>query len=293
MSTSFKIWALAARPKTLPASIAPVIIGTAMAYAAGKGHLLSALMALFGGVMIQIGTNFTNDYFDAVKGTDTHERLGPLRVTQAGLVTKRAMRIAIWIVFSLAILAGIYLVWRGGWPIVAIGLTSIVFAIIYTGGPYPLAYYGLGDFFVLIFFGLIPVAGTYYVQTLEMNSLVLVASIAPALFALAILTVNNVRDIETDRKAGKKTLQVRFGRTFARWEYLIAVMIAALVPLVLSIITEDHDYALAAIIVLPVALPTVRRVFRNTDGPTLNACLASTGRLLLLYSILFSIGWLL
>lgn len=293
MNTDFRVWIQASRPKTLPASIAPVLIGTAMAYSAGKGYLLAALAALVGGVMIQMGTNLSNDYFDYVKGTDTHERLGPLRVTQAGLVTPSAMKRAIWLVFAIAFLAGVYLVWRASWPIVIIGIASVLFAILYTGGPFPIGYLGLGDIFVLIFFGLVPVGGTYYAQALEFDLSTVMAGLAPGLFSVAILTVNNLRDIETDRKAGKKTLQVRFGRTFARWEYLLAIIMATVLPMILTLTVGDHDYAMLSLVVLPAAIPTVRRVFASTDGPTLNYCLASTGKLLLLYSVLFSIGWLL
>ena len=199
-----QIWIMAARPKTLWAAVAPVAMGIAMAADAGGMHIPAALAALFGAVMIQIGTNLANDYFDYRKGTDQPGRLGPTRVTQAGLVTPHAMRIAITVTFSLAVVAGAYLVWRGGWPIVAVGLLSILFGFLYTAGPYPLGYNGLGDIFVLIFFGPVAVGGTYYVQTLDINTAVLIAGLAPGLFSVAILTVNNLRDIGTDAEAGKK-----------------------------------------------------------------------------------------
>jgi len=293
MSTALKTWVLAARPKTLWASIAPVIIGTAMAYAHGHGHLPAALAALFGAVMIQIGTNFANDYSDGVKGTDTAERLGPLRATAAGLVTPGTMKRATAIVFGLAMLAGLYLVSRGGIPILLIGLFSILFGVLYTAGPYPLGYHGLGDPFVLVFFGFVPVWGTAYVQTLVSLPSAILAGLAPGMFSIAILTVNNLRDIEGDRRAGKKTLAARFGRTFARIEYLICLLIAALTPVLLVLREPNRKPALIALLFLLPAIPTLRTVFTKTDGPALNDALAATGKLLLAYSVLFSIGWLL
>ena len=286
-----QIWVLASRPKTLAAAIAPVVIGSAMAYADGAFHWLAALAALFGAVMIQIGTNFANDYFDFKKGTDTHERIGPMRVTQAGLVKPETMKRAIAIAFGLAFLAGIYLVWRGGLPVVAIGLLSILFGILYTAGPIPLGYNGLGDIFVFIFFGLIAVGGTYYVQALTITPEVLVAGAAPGFWSVAILTVNNLRDVDNDRKGGKRTLAARFGRSFARTEYITCVLGACLVPVLLIMISENHVAVLAASATLLAAIPTVKTVLTVTDGPKLNAALAATGRLLLLYAVLFTVGW--
>ena len=214
--SSLDVWIMASRPKTLWAAIAPVIIGTAMAYGEQQGHLLSAILATLAAVFIQIGTNFANDYFDYFKGADEEDRLGPTRVTQAGLVKPETMKRATILVFSLAVLAGSYLMWRGGWPIITIGVLSILFGILYTAGPYPLGYNGLGDIFVLIFFGVVAVGGTYYVQTLEIDYLVILAGLSPGLFSMAILTVNNLRDVKSDFKAGKLTLAVRFGENFAR-----------------------------------------------------------------------------
>ncbi len=286
-----QVWILASRPKTLWAAIAPVIIGTAMAYADHAVHWLSALAALFGAVMIQIGTNLANDYFDYKKGTDTHERIGPLRVTQAGLVKPEAMKRAIAIAFGLALLAGIYLVWRGGLPIVAVGLLSILFGILYTAGPLPLGYNGLGDIFVFIFFGIVAVGGTYYVQALTIFPETIVAGAAPGFWSVALLTVNNLRDIDNDRKGGKRTFAARFGRTFARTEYVICVLAACIIPAVLAVMTGSHSTVLCASATLLAALPTLKIVLTKTDGPTLNAALAATGKLLLLYSVLFAIGW--
>ncbi len=294
MQTSkIKIWIAASRPKTLWAAFSPVIIGTAMAYGEGKVHWLSAVLAAVGAILIQIGTNFSNDYYDYFRGADKKERLGPVRVTQAGLVKPETMKRATILVFSLAFASGIYLIYRGGWPVLIIGLLSILFGILYTAGPYPLGYNGLGDIFVLIFFGLVAVGGTYYVQALEINSLVLLAGLSPGLFSTAILTVNNLRDITSDKKAGKKTLAVRFGEDFARLEYLFSVLIACLIPILLFFITDSHLYALAASLVFLAAIPPIRTIYEQKPGKIFNQVLATTGRLLLLYSLLFSIGWIL
>ena len=282
---------MAARPKTLAAGIAPVIIGAAMAGADRRFHALGALCALAGAILIQIGTNFANDYFDAAKGSDTKERIGPVRVVQAGLISPGAMRLAAALVFLAACAPGLYIVWRGGWPFVAIGLVSILCGVLYTGGPYPLGYLGLGDLFVLAFFGPIAVGGTYYVQALALPPEVAIAGIAAGLFSVAILTVNNLRDIEQDRQAGKRTLPVRFGRTFARIEYAVAFIVAgAAIPLLLAWRTGRWG-VMASILALAAAVPTIRTVFTKTGGPALNTALARTGQLLLLFAILFSVGW--
>ena len=292
-TSNISVWLLASRPKTLWAAIAPVLIGTAMAYGADKGHLFLAILAALSAIMIQIGTNFSNDYFDFVRGADQKGRLGPTRVTQAGLVTPSAMKRATVLVFALAVLAGIYLIWRGGWPILVIGILSILFGILYTAGPYPLGYNGLGDIFVLIFFGVVAVSGTYYVQTLEINALVILAGLSPGLFSMAILTVNNLRDVQSDLKAGKLTLAVRFGENFARWEYLLSVLIACLIPILLFFLTNSHLYALAASLVFVAAIPSIKTIFEQKPGIIFNQVLATTGKLLLIYSLLFSIGWIL
>ncbi len=287
----FKIWFLAARPKTLGAAIAPVIIGIALAYDAGHFHVWAALAAMFGAIMIQIGTNFANDYSDFKKGTDTPDRLGPMRMTTAGLVTPTQMKAAIAIAFGLAFLVGIYLVGRAGWPIVIIGLTSILFGILYTAGPYPLGYIGLADIFVFVYFGPVAVAGTYYVQALTVDWAVMTAGIAPGLFSVAILTANNLRDIEEDRRAGKKSLAVRFGADFARYLYMNCIVIACFLPIFLTQSIQSHYYAGATPLIILLANSTLRSVFDNEPGPFLNAVLAKTSIFLLLYSLMFSIGW--
>lgn len=288
----WQIWLLAARPKTLPAAAAPVLIGTAMAHTGGGVHWLSAIAAMIGGLLIQIGTNFANDYFDFKKGSDTHERLGPMRVTQAGLVTPATMKRATILVFSLAILVGFYLVWRGGVPILLIGLLSILFGVLYTGGPYPLGYNGFGELFVLIFFGPVAVGGTYFVQTLAINAAVMVAGLAPGLFSVAILTVNNLRDLDSDRAADKQTLAVRYGRQFALREYNWSLFGACTIPLLLALLFQAPPLAMMASLTVVPSIIAMRKVATVT-GRDLNDCLAGTGRLLLIYSLIFSLGWVL
>jgi len=288
-----KIWINTARPKTLWAAVAPVIIGSAMAFSDGKFHLLSAIIALTGAILIQIGTNFANDYFDFTKGSDSKDRIGPVRATAAGLIRPPVMRNAFIFVFTLAFLIGLYLIWRAGWPVLLIGILSIIFGILYTGGPYPLGYHGLGDIFVLIFFGPVAVGGTYYVQALDITGAVLLAGLSPGLISTALLTVNNLRDIHSDRRAGKKTLAVRFGVFFTRMEYLVTLLIASfIIPVVLISIEPHHPYALAGIVVFLFALPSIKAVFLSEINAELNEVLGKTGKYLLLYSILFSLGWI-
>ena len=289
---TLSVWLLASRPKTLPAAISPVFMGTAMAYADHGVHWVSALLALFGALMIQIGTNLANDYFDHKKGKDTHKRLGPIRVTQAGLVSDRGMQIAITIVFGLAFLAGIYLVHRGGWPIVIIGLLSLLFGIIYTAGPFPLAYIGIADLFAFLFFGPIALAGTYYVQTLDMTWPVLIAGIAPGCFSIALLTVNNLRDVDEDRSTNKKTLIVRLGKSYAKGQYLIAMVVAMLIPIILWKLVPEHGLVLITLLAAIVVIPAIRGISGSKQGRGLNTTLAQTGRTQMIYTILFIIGWL-
>ena len=283
---------MAARPKTLWAAVSPVMIGTAMAYEAGCGSWFPAIAALFGAIMIQIGTNFANDYFDWKKGADTEDRLGPTRVTQAGLVRPETIKLALIIAFLMAGASGAYLTWHAGWPLAIICITSVLSGIFYTAGPYPLAYIGLGDLFVLIFFGPVAVGGTYYVQALEIQNTVLLAGLAPGLFSVAILTVNNLRDIDNDRKSGKRTLAVRLGKNFAKGEYLLSIILGSFIPIVLAIADFSHPLSLLTVILPIIAIPSIKKVFCSSDGATLNSVLAGTGKLLLIYSIIFSIGWL-
>ncbi|GIV62252.1 MAG: 1,4-dihydroxy-2-naphthoate octaprenyltransferase [Rhodothermaceae bacterium] len=289
----FRIWWTAARPKTLWAAVAPVLVGVAMAAADGALHVPAAFCALLGAILIQVGTNLYNDYADFEKGADTSERKGPLRVTQAGWVTLRTMRRATVIVFGLAVLAGAYLIWRGGWPVLLIGVSSILFGVLYTAGRYALAYLGLADLFVLIFFGPVAVAGTYYVQALALRPEVVVAGLAPGLLSVAILLVNNIRDVEEDRKAGKRTLPVRFGRSFGVGLYAVCVGVAPLVPVGLYLWMGGHPWAPVTVALEALALPMAVRLHRTREPAALNALLGETARLLLLYSLVFSVGWLL
>ena len=288
-----KTWLMAIRPKTLPAAFAPVFMGTAMAYGDGIHHFPTAFLCLLAALLVQIGTNLANDYFDFKKGADTQERLGPVRVTQAGLIAPNAVLIAAGVTFLLALLVAKPLIERGGTPILIIAIASVLSGILYTAGPKPLGYIGLGDLFVFIFFGLIATAATYYVQSFELNPAVILAGIGPGLISAAILTVNNLRDIESDRKSGKRTLAVRFGRDFARGEYIAYVLIASLVPVFIYLLIYDHPFILLACFSSLLAIPGIMDVLSKEDGPSLNEALAFTGRLLLAYSILFSIGWIL
>ena len=289
-----RVWLDAARPRTLPAAASPVIMGAAIASADGVFHAGAAVAALLGALLIQIGANYANDYFDYVKGADTSARLGPVRATQAGLVAPGQMKWATGLVLLAAILPGAYLVYRGGWPILVVGVLSILFAVLYTGGPLPLGYIGVADLFVLIFFGPVAVAGAYYVQALSISPAPLIAGLAPGLLSMAILTVNNLRDMAQDREAGKKTLAVRFGPVFSRYEYAVSVIFAiTVIPILACLSKGGHWGALAALVMLAPAVRRIGIVFTATDGPTLNACLAGTGKLLLGFSIIFSLGWIL
>ncbi len=284
------VWILASRPKTLWAAIAPVIIGTALAYSEGKAYPLAALAALMGAILIQVGTNFANDYFDFAKGTDTVERLGPTRVTQAGLVSPRSIKRAIVASFGLALLAGIFLVWRGGYPVMIIGLLSILCGILYTAGPYPLGYHGLGELFVLLFFGPVAVGGTFYTQALAICPQVVLLGFSPGLFSVAILIINNLRDIEQDCAARKRTLAVRFGAKFSRLEFLLCVVMAVMIPVAMTLAGHLPRLTLVTLVTLPLAAPVVWPVLAGATGFALNDSLAATGKLLLAFSILLSIG---
>lgn len=290
----WKIWLLAARPRTLGAAVAPVIIGTALAFGDGYRAWGAALAATLGAILIQIGTNFANDYFDFRKGADTHERLGPLRVTQAGLLRPEQVRNAFLLTFALSALPGLYLIKVGGLPILILGLLSIASGILYTAGPFALAYIGLGDLFVLLFFGFGATAGTYFVQSGKLTPVALLASLAPGLLSTAILTVNNLRDRGTDAASNKRTLVVRFGPGFARWEYTLCWIGALLVPWLLYFGTPAKaPFSLLASGVGILALPALRKVWALDSDPALNPVLGQTGKLLLIFSLIFSGGWLL
>jgi 1,4-dihydroxy-2-naphthoate octaprenyltransferase len=283
-------WLLAARPKTLPAAAAPVLVGVAVAWAEGAFVVLPALAALFGALLIQIGTNFANDYFDFVQGADTAERIGPTRAVAAGLVSPAAMKRGFVVAFGLAFLVGITLVIRGGWPIVAIGLASIASGVAYTAGKHSLAYLGLGDIFAFVFFGPVAVAGTHYVQALRWSEKALLASIPIGCLVVAILVVNNVRDVDTDRAAGKRTLPARFGRGFGRVEYFVLLLAAYSLPIVFLATGRTGWPALLPLATLPLALGPLRAVLTTTDGPALNRALGQTARLLAAFGLLWAVG---
>lgn len=282
-------WVLAARPKTLPAAAAPVVVGTAVAISEDVFSFWPALAALLAALLIQIGTNLANDVFDFKKGADTTTRLGPLRVTQAGLLNPQQVTAGMWLTFGLAALIGLYLIYVAGWPIVVIGSLSILCGIAYTGGPFPLGYNGLGDLFVFIFFGLVAVCGTYYVQALTVSAAAAWASVPVGFLATAILVVNNLRDIETDRIAGKKTLAVRLGRRGAQAEYLLLVGGAYLAPLLMWWVNAGAAWVLLSWLSLPLVRPLIHLIF-NEKGRPLNQALAGTARVELIFSLLFSIG---
>jgi 1,4-dihydroxy-2-naphthoate octaprenyltransferase len=288
---SVSTWILASRPKTLFATIAPVLVGTAMAVEAGGVHILSATLCLLAAVLIQIGTNFHNDVADFEKGVDTADRSGPLRATAAGLVTATQMKRATTFTFTLAVLSGAYLMWRGGWPIVVIGASSILFGVLYTAGRFSLSSLGVADVFVFVFFGPVAVAGTYYIQALSMSPAVLLAGVAPGLLSVAILLVNNIRDVEDDREAGKNTLVVRVGRVWGTHLYLMCVVVAAGVPIALTLWQPAKSLVLIAVLAVPVLVPAWLTLRSSKEGQVLNPILARTAQVLMLYSILFSIGW--
>ncbi|HQY29825.1 MAG TPA: 1,4-dihydroxy-2-naphthoate polyprenyltransferase [Thermomicrobiales bacterium] len=248
-----QIWLHAIRPKTLFASVSPILVGTAVAHHEGGLHLPTALAALAVALLLQILSNLANDYFDHRKGADA-KRIGPLRVMQAGLVSNRQMQIAIALTTLLAIACGLYLVARGGWPILLLGLLAIICAIAYTGGPFPLGYNGLGELFVFIFFGLVGVAGSAYVQTGNLTWLAIVASLPIACLATAIIVVNNLRDIESDKAAGKHTLAVRLGRLRTIREYDLLLLIAFVIPQILLFVTDLRWTWLVIPIALPIAV---------------------------------------
>ncbi|MBM2849707.1 MAG: 1,4-dihydroxy-2-naphthoate octaprenyltransferase [Anaerolineales bacterium] len=284
-----RTWIMASRPRTLTAAIVPVVVGTAVAVRDRVFNPWVALAALFSAVMIQIGTNLANDLFDFKKGADTHTRLGPTRVTSAGLLTPREVEIGMWVVFGLAAASGLYVIYVGGWPMLVIGVASILAGVAYTAGPFPLGYNGLGDLAVFIFFGLVAVLGTYYAQARAVTLGAVLAAVPVGALATAILVVNNVRDADTDRAAGKRTLAVLLGRGAARAEYAVLLTLAYAAPLALWLLRGASVWALLPLLTLPVAA-RLARVVITTEGPALNRALAGTAQLLALYGVLFALG---
>jgi 1,4-dihydroxy-2-naphthoate octaprenyltransferase len=284
---------MAARPRTLPAAIAPVLVGTSAAVERTDDLRVGAfLAALIGSVFIQVGTNLANDYSDARRGADSMDRLGPVRVTASGLVAPRRVLVATWVAFAVAVAAGIYLTALAGPVILAVGVVSILAGVLYTGGPRPYGYEGLGEAFVFLFFGLVAVNGSYFVQVERLDWLPFALSLPVGFLATAILVVNNVRDIDTDRRTGKRTLAVRLGRARARVLYA-GLLLATYVALPVGLLAADGPaWGLLALASLPLAARPVRAVRTRTDGPALNAALAATGALLAAFSLLLTVGLL-
>jgi 1,4-dihydroxy-2-naphthoate polyprenyltransferase len=289
-----RIWFMAARVRTLPAAVAPVLVGTALAVAETDNLRVGAFVAaLLGAIFIQVGTNLSNDYSDARRGADTEDRLGPVRVTAGGLVPPRQVLIATYVSFGLAVLCGVYLVAVAGWVILLIGAASILAGVLYTGGPRPYGYEGLGELFVFLFFGVVAVTGSHYAQTEDLTWEAFALAVPVGLLASAILVVNNVRDLETDRRAGKRTLAVRLGRDRARGLYAAMVYGAFLTAPVPWILGSLSPWLFLPWVLLPLGVSLVRTVRNHTDGPTLNAALGQTGMLQLLFCILLSAALLL
>jgi 1,4-dihydroxy-2-naphthoate octaprenyltransferase len=268
-----------------------VFIGWALAVGDGVFHALAAGLALAGALLIQVATNYHNDYADFLKGTDKADRVGPQRVTAAGLATPAQMKRATVLAFSLAVAAGVYLMVRGGWPIVIVGFSSILFGVLYTAGAKSLAYLGIADLFVLTFFGPVAVGGTYWVQALTMRPEILVAGLAPGLLSMAILLVNNIRDVDDDRESGKRTLIVRAGRRFGVTLYALCFVLAAAIPAVLLVQGSGRPWAMVASLIVVPGMLLVRRVNGTHQPVALNPVLGRTAQLLLVYAVLFSLGW--
>ncbi|MFN8638510.1 MAG: 1,4-dihydroxy-2-naphthoate polyprenyltransferase [Dehalococcoidia bacterium] len=288
--SKFDIWRLAIRPPTLMAAVAPVVVGTAVAARDGVLAWLPAGAAMVGGLALQVAANLANDVSDFRHGADTEHRIGPPRVTQLGLLTEREVVAGLWVAIGVATLAGLYLTAVAGWPVVAIGLSSIGALLAYTGGPWPFGYRGLGEVFVFAFFGVAAVVGTYYVQALRVSGAALGASIPVGLTTSAILVVNNVRDIHTDRVAGKRTLAVILGPRLARWHFVLTLVAAYLAAAALWLLGEFSAWTLLAFLSLPLAWAPTAAVLAQREGPALNTALRATARLHLVFGLLLAVG---
>jgi len=291
--SKFLIWLRASRPQTLAAALIPVMVGVSLAYTDGLFRWDISLVVLLCAILIQIGTNFANDYYDFVKGADTADRIGFIRATSAGLVTPGVMLKATFITMSAAFILGLYLVWIGGWVILLIGLLSILFGILYTGGPYPLGYNGLGDLFVFIFFGLVAVMGTYYVHALQWSTISFWASLPVGALAVNILVVNNLRDVAQDNISGKRTLGVLLGERALKLEYTFLLLLAFSIPWLLLTKPEVGLWILLPMLSLPLSIPLMVQIWKHDDKRTLNRTLERTAQYMVLYGVLFSIGILL
>jgi 1,4-dihydroxy-2-naphthoate octaprenyltransferase len=290
VSAALGAWVLASRPKTLPAAAAPVVVGAAAAHAAGGFRTGPVLAALVGALLIQIGTNFANDWMDFERGADTADRVGPTRVVQAGLLSPEAVRRGTFVVFGTAVLVGVYLTWVAGWPVVAIGVASVLAGLAYTGGPLPLAYNGLGDLFVMIFFGFVAVCGTAWVSALEVPAAAWYGGLAVGSLSTALLCVNNLRDVETDRRAGKRTLPVLLGRRGGEIEYVLLLGAAYLAPALLYRLEHGSAWSLLPLLTLPEAFRLVQRMTRRPSAEGMIRLLEGTARLLLAFGALLAIG---
>ena len=291
--SNFNAWMLAARPRTLPAAIAPVVLGSAMAIADKNFVWLPALAAFSVALLLQIGVNLANDYFDYLKGIDTADRLGPLRVTQSGLIPATQVKAGMMITLSLSMIPGIYLLTVGGLPVIIIGLACFCAVLAYSGGPFPLASHGLGDLFVFIFFGLIAVCGTYYVQALKLTPMVWLMGVIAGLLITAILVVNNLRDIQSDRQTGKRTLAVIIGIRGSTIEYMLLLAGAYAIPIILWLMGRMSAWVLLPLFSLPTALALMRLIWKNPEGAILNQALAKTAKLALVFSLLLAVGLIL
>lgn len=288
-----RIWVMAARPRTLPLGVAPVLVGTALAGYQHMFHPLRFVAALLGSTFIQIGANLSNDYSDARRGADTEDRLGPVRVTAGGLVPPRQVLIATYVTFGLAVLCGVYLIAVAGWQLLLIGIASIIAGVLYTGGPRPYGYEGLGEVFVFLFFGVAAVAGSYFAQVRDFSWESFVLSAPIGLIAAAVLVVNNTRDVDTDRRANKRTLAVRVGRERSRRMYAAMVLVAYPITVIPWLLGPLSAWLLLPFLTLPLAVAVIRVVSTRSDGPSLNRALARTGQLQLLFCVLLSAGLLL
>jgi 1,4-dihydroxy-2-naphthoate octaprenyltransferase len=291
--SGLRIWLMAARPRTLPAAVAPVLVGTALAGFAHVFHPLRFVAALLSALFIQVGTNLSNDYSDARRGADAEDRLGPVRVTAGGLVPPRQVLIATYVSFGLAVLFGAYLIAVAGWELLLVGAASILAGVAYTGGPRPYGYEGLGEVFVFLFFGVVAVAGSYFVQVERLSWEAFALAVPVGLLAAAILVVNNIRDIDSDRRAGKRTLAVRLGRRRTRVMFAAIVYLAYLLAPVTWLFGPTTAWLLLPWLTLPLAASLVRTVRSRTDGPSLNGALARSGMLQLSFCLLLSAGLLL
>lgn len=289
-SSAWRPWLEAARPRTLPAAVIPVMVGTALAVAHGAADYGKAAVCLAFALLVQIGTNFANDYFDFVQGADTSARVGPRRAVAAGLIAPARMLAATWLVLGAAFAVGLVLVVEGGWVLLPIGIVSIVCAVAYTGGPFPLGYNGLGDVFVFIFFGLVAVGATFYVQAGSVTPDVVSCAAAVGLLAANILVANNYRDVETDARAGKKTLVVRFGRKFAVWQYALSGLVALLCPPALLLTGGYRWPVLLPLVLTPLAVSLTHRLARSSEPAEQIALLGRTAMYLAAFGVLLSAG---